>query len=167
MIYVRSRASITLFPRFCLALYLLLHIYMYCQPAGFHLLAILVMFVFYLWIMIFCVRKYELEAFNRGHISIDHPRVLHNTIPWPVLSTALAPDFTLFWPIDSISTSIYGTATDAVTANRETTNEEAVVNREETALAIDSNNNARSRGASAYRALEQDSSHDDARVSRR
>lgn len=40
-------------------------------------------------------------------------RVLHNSIPWPVWSVALAPDFTLFWPIDTESQSIYGVAADA------------------------------------------------------
>lgn len=90
----------------------MLHFYIYLQPSGFHLLAILVMFSFLLWAMIFCVRKYEFEAYTRGHVNMDNPRVLHNEIPYPVWSVAEAPDFSLFWPIDTESTSVYGNATD-------------------------------------------------------
>ena len=74
MIYVRSRNSIHLFPRATMALFLLYHFYLYSQPYGFHILALLVMFLYSLYIMIFCVRKYELQAFYRGAVNIDRPR---------------------------------------------------------------------------------------------
>eukprot|EP01035_Chromulina_nebulosa_P018789 gene18789-24556_t len=112
MIYLRSRGSIVLFPRVILSTYMIYHIYIYVHPNGFHLLALLVMFMFMAWNMIFCVRKFELPAYSCGHVSIDAPRVLHNRVPWPMWSIAIAPDFTLFWPLDHQSMTIYGTAAD-------------------------------------------------------
>jgi hypothetical protein len=75
MIYVRSYMSIQIFPRFSLALYLVYHFYLFSQPQGFHLLALLVMFTFLTALMIFCVRKYEYPAYMRGDISMDTPRL--------------------------------------------------------------------------------------------
>ena len=74
MIYIRTKSSIKLFPRICLSLYLIYHFYVYCQPQGFHLLALLIMFVLLLVAMIHCVRKYELDGFCHGLVSIDQPR---------------------------------------------------------------------------------------------
>lgn len=107
MIYVRSKGSIILFPRVSLALYLIYHFYLFSQPSGFHSLALLTMFVNLVWIMIFCVRKYEIESFQRGIVNIDQPRAYYNTIPWPSWNVALAPDLTLFWPVFQESSSVY------------------------------------------------------------
>jgi hypothetical protein len=96
-----------LYFRISLALFLVYHFYLYSQPAGFHLLALLVMFLFLFWLMLFCVRNFELEAYNLGYVSIDQPRAFYNSLPWPGWHVALAPDFTLFMPVAHESTSLY------------------------------------------------------------
>ena len=74
MIYIRSANSILLFPRASLALFLLYHFYLFSHPSGFHLLALLVLFLFLTALMIYCVRKFEFEAYHRGLVNIDQPR---------------------------------------------------------------------------------------------
>lgn len=60
MIYVRSNNSIRLFPRASLALFLLYHFYLFSSPAGFHLLALLVLFLFLTSLMVSTyVRMYK------------------------------------------------------------------------------------------------------------
>ena len=43
MIYVRSFAGISLFPRASLLLFALFHVYMYSCPTGFHVMALLLL----------------------------------------------------------------------------------------------------------------------------
>ena len=74
MIYVRAEGSILLFPRASLALFLIFHFYFYSFPSGFHLLALMTMFVFLIYIMAFCIRHYEIKAFRQGLLNIDQPR---------------------------------------------------------------------------------------------
>jgi hypothetical protein len=74
MIYVRSNFSIQFFPRASLALFLLYHFYIFGHPAGFHLLALLVLFLYLSALMIYCVRKYEIDAYSRGIVNHDQPR---------------------------------------------------------------------------------------------
>ena len=107
MIYVRASASILLFPRASLALFLIYHFYLFCCPMGFHLLALLVLLFFLLWLMMYCVRKYEIPAFHRGYVNPDQPRALYNFTPWPIWMHDLAPEFTVFMPTDRRSTSTY------------------------------------------------------------
>ena len=52
MIYVRSNNSIRFFPRASLALFLLYHFYLFSSPSGFHLLALLVLFLFLTALMV-------------------------------------------------------------------------------------------------------------------
>ena len=133
MIYVRAPGSIALFPRGSLALFLLYvvmylplpvsrpltlrspsllpssryHFYLFSHPSGFHLLALLVLFLYLTALMIFCVRKFEMEAFSRGVVNIDQPRALRNSLPWPTWAVALAPDYTLFMPVTVRVASLY------------------------------------------------------------
>lgn len=107
MIYIRSKMSIQTFPRVFFLLYLLYHIYFYAYPSGFHVLAIFTMFLLLLWLMIFCVRKFEHPAYERGEVSLDQPRALYNSLPWFSWVVALAPDFTLFMPVNNRSVSAY------------------------------------------------------------
>lgn len=107
MIYVRASASILLFPRASLALFLIYHFYLFCCPMGFHLLALLVLLFFLLWLMMYCVRKYEIPAFHRGFVNSDQPRQLYNFTPWPIWMHDLAPEFTVFMPTGRRSTSTY------------------------------------------------------------
>lgn len=107
MIYVRTRNSIHVFPRVSFALYLMYHFYLYSYPFGFHVLALLVLFLYSSCAMTYCVRKYELQAFYRGVVNIDRPRMMHNTVPWPTWSMSLAPDFTLFLPVTEHARDIY------------------------------------------------------------
>eukprot|EP00602_Paraphysomonas_sp_CaronLab_P005156 CAMPEP_0185035770 /NCGR_PEP_ID=MMETSP1103-20130426/27735_1 /TAXON_ID=36769 /ORGANISM="Paraphysomonas bandaiensis, Strain Caron Lab Isolate" /LENGTH=540 /DNA_ID=CAMNT_0027573017 /DNA_START=206 /DNA_END=1826 /DNA_ORIENTATION=- len=107
MIYIRCSPAIQLFPRAVLSLFLLYHIYLYSFPLGFHLFALFVFFLFLSWLMIFTVRKLEYPAFIRGEISLEQPRALYNTVPWPTWTVALAPDFTIFMPVTHRSRSIY------------------------------------------------------------
>jgi hypothetical protein len=74
MIYVRAVGSIQLFPRMSLGLFLIFHFYYYSFPSGFHLLALLVMFLFLVYIMTYCIRVYEVKAFRQGLVNIDQPR---------------------------------------------------------------------------------------------
>jgi hypothetical protein len=114
MIYIRSTSSIRLFPRASLALFLLYHFYLFSCPSGFHLLALLVMFMFLTALMIHCVRKYEYDAYHRGLVNIDQPRALFNNLPWPSWAVALAPDYTLFMPVTARSSSLYAHAVPPV-----------------------------------------------------
>lgn len=114
MIYVRSSNSIRLFPRASLALFLLYHFYLFSCPSGFHLLALLVMFMFLTALMIHCVRKYEYDAYHRGIVNIDQPRAMYNSLPWPSWTVALAPDYTLFMPVTARSSSLYAHAVPPV-----------------------------------------------------
>ena len=107
MIYVRSYVSIQLFPRVSSTLFLLYHFYIYTNPFGFHLLALLVMQLFLTVFMIHCVRKYEVDAFYRGLVSIDQPRMAYNMTPWPTWMGALAPDLTVFMPLSDRTMDIY------------------------------------------------------------
>lgn len=74
MIFLRSEASILFFPRASLALFLLYHFYYFSFPSGFHLLALAVMFCFLLFMMSYCVRKFEVKAYRLGFVSFDQPR---------------------------------------------------------------------------------------------
>lgn len=74
MIYVRSEYSILLFPRASLALFLIFHFYYYSFPSGFHLLALFIMFIFLIYIMTYCIRRYEVKAFRQGLVNLDQPR---------------------------------------------------------------------------------------------
>ena len=79
MIYVRSAASIQLFPRASLGLFLIFHFYYFSYPSGFHVLALVVLFFSLLCLMIHCIRMFEIKAFDRGLISLDQPRYLLRT----------------------------------------------------------------------------------------
>lgn len=107
MIYVRASGSIILFPRASLALFLIYHFYLFSYPTGFHLLALLVMLFFLLFLMMYCVRKYEIAAFHRGLVTADQPRQFYNSIPWPVWSNDLAPEYSVFMPAARRSASMY------------------------------------------------------------
>lgn len=74
MIYIRSSSSIMFFPKASLALFLIFHFYYYSFPAGFHLLALTVMFVFLMYLMIHCIRAFEIKAYRQGLVNIDQPR---------------------------------------------------------------------------------------------
>jgi len=109
MIYVRSSASIQLFPRASLGLFLVYHFYYFSFPSGFHVLAVVVLFFSLLFLMIHCIRMFEIKAFDRGLISLDQPRMIYNALPWPAWRASLAPDYTLMMPINMRSESAYHT----------------------------------------------------------
>lgn len=107
MIYVRCSLSIQIFPRASLALFLVYHFYLYSFPSGFHILALLVFFLYLTWLMVLTVSKFERPAFNRGDVSLEQPRAFYNVLPWPTWGAALAPDYTLFMPVSRRSVNIY------------------------------------------------------------
>jgi len=109
MIYVRSAASIQLFPRASLGLFLIFHFYYFSYPSGFHVLALVVLFFSLLCLMIHCIRMFEIKAFDRGLISLDQPRMMYNALPWPSWGAALSPDYTLMMPLNMRSESAYHT----------------------------------------------------------
>ena len=115
MVYVRAYSTILLFPRATFAAYAFYHIYMYSFPGGFHTLVLFVVFLLTCWLMLFCMRKYENEAYQRGIVNADQPRQLYNHLPYPVWTSALAPDFTLFLPLQFRSSSIYAEPVESVT----------------------------------------------------
>ena len=110
MIYIRSALAISFFPRASFLLFLLYHFYLYSYPSGFHLLALLVLFLSLNWLMMVTMLKLELPAYMRGDVSIDQPRAIFNTVPWPAWSIALGPDFTLFMPVSHRTASVYNAA---------------------------------------------------------
>lgn len=111
LLYVRSAESIIFFPRAVFAAFALYHVYLYSFPMGFHMLALMCLMCFVGYLMIFCLRHYEKQAFNRGVVSSDQPRAFSNHISWPTWTHSIAPDFTLFMPVQMRSTNIYDTAT--------------------------------------------------------
>lgn len=76
MIYLRASGSIQLFPRASLALFLIYHFYYFSYPSGFHVLALVVLFFTLLFLMIHCIRVYEIKAFDLGLVSLDQPRYI-------------------------------------------------------------------------------------------
>ena len=133
MIYVRSKESIYFFPRAILLLFCCYHFYLYSFPAGFHELALLIMFLFMSFTMAYTVRYLEVPAFHRGLVNIDAPRGYQNQVPWPMWSQALAPEVTLFQAVTHRSTGVYS---DAPPPPAATQNNNDVGTREE-----DDNNN--------------------------
>lgn len=148
MVYVRSVQSIQVFPRATLALFLLYHFYIYVHPTGFHLMALWVFFLFELVLMMFCISQYEVPAYVCGEVSEECPRyglklyvrylmhtlthanlfisALHNSLPWPTWTMALAPDYSLFLPVTHRAMNIYGIpsgTTEAPAQNIEANNE--------------------------------------------
>lgn len=99
--------GILLFPRATFLLFALYHVYLYSFPAGFHLLAIFVMFLMVSILMLYCIRTFEYEAYQRGAVSMDCTRQYYNSLPWPIWTHGLPPDYTLFMPVQFRSTSIY------------------------------------------------------------
>lgn len=63
-----------MFPGIAMALFLLYHVYIFASPTGFHLLALLVMFLLLFVAMVYTVRVYELPHFHRGDITEVTPR---------------------------------------------------------------------------------------------
>jgi len=110
LLYVRSVESIILFPRALFAAFALYHVYLYSFPMGFHMLALMCLMSFVGYLMIFCLRHYESKAYNRGVVTGDQPRAFSNRVSWPQWSHSIAPDFTLFMPVQVRSTNIYDTA---------------------------------------------------------
>jgi hypothetical protein len=76
LIYIRALGSIVLFPRASLAFFLIFHFYYYSFPAGFHVLALLCIFVFMMALMAYCVRVYEVKAYRQGLVNVDQPRLV-------------------------------------------------------------------------------------------
>lgn len=107
MLYVRSLATIRLFPRLCFGSFLIYHFYRYTYPSGFHGLALFLLFCFNCWAMAYCVQKFELVAFNRGDVNFDRPRALVNHLPWPAWSAALPPEYTIFQPVSERTMGVY------------------------------------------------------------
>lgn len=107
MIYVRSSLAISFFPRASFLLFLLYHFYLYSFPSGFHLLALLVLFLGLNWLMMITLLKIELPAYIRGDVSFEQPRAIFNAFPWPAWTVALGPDFSLFMPVQYRSSSVY------------------------------------------------------------
>lgn len=107
MVFIRSKASIMLFPRVSLLLFLLYNFYFYSFPAGFDMLAINTIFLALVYLMFYCARNFEFDAYMRGEVSLDQPRALYNMVPWPTWGVALPTDDTIFMPVNRYSTSVY------------------------------------------------------------
>jgi len=107
MIFIRSKASIQLFPRVSMLLFLLYNFYYLSFPSGFDMLAINTVFLTMVYLMFFCARYFEFDAYMRGEVSLDQPRMLYNMVPWPTWGVALPTDETIFMPVNRYSTSVY------------------------------------------------------------
>lgn len=141
MIYVRARQSIALFPKAFFLLFVLYHVYYYSYPAGFHMLALATTSAAMVLLMTACIRAFEIKAYYTGVINVDTPRcadnmpvtspfacsqylfsfprlrrALFNALPWPVLRTDLAPDFTLFMPVTTAAVGVYQANVPAIVA---------------------------------------------------
>ena len=114
MVYARAYNTILLFPRATFAAFAFYHVYLFSFPGGFHILVLFVMFLLTVWLMLFCMRKYENDAYQRGIVNADQPRQLYNHLPYPMWQSELAPDFTLFLPLQYRSTSIYAEPVGAI-----------------------------------------------------
>jgi hypothetical protein len=107
MIYVRAYVSIRIFPYASFALFIIYHFYYYSYPFGFHMLALLVMQFLLVALMIHVIRVFECDAYYRGLVNIDTPRMCYNTTPWPTWNGSLAPDLTIFMPVSERSAGVY------------------------------------------------------------
>lgn len=123
MVYVRTYSSIVLFPRGTFSAFALYHIYLYSFPGGYHFLVLFIMFLLTVWLMLFCIRKYEHDAYQRGVVNADQPRQLYNHLPYPTWTHALAPDYSLFQPPSHRSTSIYAEPVGGYGSNNNSSSE--------------------------------------------
>lgn len=110
MVYLRAALSIQLFPRVAMALFLIYHFYYYSCPTGFHMLALFIVFLIMCFMMVFCVRVFEVKAFTDGNINLDSPRMLYNALPWPMWRAALPQELTIFMPLNMRTVGLYNNA---------------------------------------------------------
>ena len=64
-----------------------------------------------------CIRVFEIKDYERGYISLDQPRALYNSLPFPVWNGDLAPEYTLMMPLTHRSQSAYQTTIPNLTGN--------------------------------------------------
>ncbi len=110
MLFVRALESIVLLPRAMFACFAIYHIYVFSCPMGFHMLALSTMLLFVTYLCLFSLRKFEKPAYYRGAISSEQPRAFFNLTSWPTWNFGLAPDFTVFMPVQLRARSAYETA---------------------------------------------------------
>jgi hypothetical protein len=107
MIYLRAATSIEYFPRISFALYLLYHVYYYSYPSGFHLVALTVLAFLVLATMTHCIRVYEAKAYRQGLVTYEQPRMLYAQMPWPTWRYDIAPDYSMFMPLNHRTQTVY------------------------------------------------------------
>lgn len=107
MIYVRAAMSITFFPRISFALYMLYHVYYYSYPSGFHLMALSVLAFLVVATMVHCIRVYETKAYRQGLVNHEQPRMLYAQMPWPTWRYDIAPDYSMFMPLNYRTQTVY------------------------------------------------------------
>lgn len=102
LIFIRSALSIAFFPRIVLVYFLCFNIYINSTPFGFFHLATMAWHFFIVHAMSFCILAFEVPAFLRGRVSIDHPRELHSRIEqndWNIHD--FSSEWSLFFPLNS------------------------------------------------------------------
>mmetsp|Transcript_25820 Transcript_25820/g.33850 ORF Transcript_25820/g.33850 Transcript_25820/m.33850 type:complete len:929 (+) Transcript_25820:122-2908(+) len=75
VISVRTRISITYFPRIFLLYFTVFHVYFFCYPFGFSYLALFTTMLFLIHSMLYFWNRFEVPAFQTGTISINRPRM--------------------------------------------------------------------------------------------
>lgn len=74
IIFLRSRGSIFIFPKFCLAVFMMFHFYYYNCSGGFFAFSFLPIFFLSVFFMLHLIRIFELKSFSHGNVTIDKPR---------------------------------------------------------------------------------------------
>ena len=94
--------SIAFFPKILLLYFLFFSIYVHSTPFGFFHLAIMIWQFFSVHAMAFCILAYEVPAFLRGRVSIEHPRELYSKIQSSDGNmNAFSCEWSLFYPLNS------------------------------------------------------------------
>ena len=79
-----------------------------------------------MFLMIFCVKEFEVEAYLRGEVSMEQPRALYNTTPGPSWPIALPADDTIFMPPNRRSRSIYDDMPPPAANNESTSGDSSI-----------------------------------------
>lgn len=80
LVYARTKASITHFPRFIFAGFLCLHLYLLCTPCGFYDIAFAAFASYALGAGLWFVRNCEVPGLRAGVVSDIQPRALDTRV---------------------------------------------------------------------------------------
>jgi len=101
VIFMRSATSAHFFPRVALLLYGGWNFYFFSEPFGYFQEAAMVMFLFSLQAMLYCLLILEPRVHRNGLVNMECPREVYTSLPWEEWSATYPSEWTLFLPLNS------------------------------------------------------------------